>query len=60
MRALEPMLVRYAKERSPGERFGDFVIRAGYVSPTTAGNRFHADVTPNSTPAQLTPQKNVI
>ena len=41
---LEPMLKRYAKEREDGERFGDFVIRAGYVRPTTAGNRFHADV----------------
>ncbi len=42
---LEPMLQRYAKEREEGERFGDFVIRAGYVAPTTAGNQFHADVT---------------
>lgn len=41
---LEPMLLRYAKGRRPGERFGDFAIRAGYVKPTTAGNRFHADV----------------
>ncbi len=41
---LEPMLKRYAKEREDGERFGDFVIRAGYVRATTAGNRFHADV----------------
>lgn len=41
---LEPMLMRYAKERKEGERFGDFVIRAGYVRATTAGNRFHADV----------------
>jgi sulfite reductase (NADPH) hemoprotein beta-component len=42
--ALEPMLQRYAKERENGERFGDFVIRAGYVRPTTAGNTFHADL----------------
>jgi len=41
---LEPMLMDYAKSRCEGERFGDFVIRAGYVAPTTAGNRFHADV----------------
>jgi sulfite reductase (NADPH) hemoprotein beta-component len=38
------MLKRYAKEREDGERFGDFVIRAGYVRATTAGNQFHADV----------------
>jgi len=43
---LEPILKRYAKEREEGERFGDFVIRAGYVRPTTAGNQFHADVEP--------------
>lgn len=41
---LEPMLVRYAKERQDGERFGDFIIRAGYVKPTIAGNQFHADI----------------
>lgn len=31
------MIKRYALERNDGERFGDFVIRAGYISPTTAG-----------------------
>ena len=41
---LEPLLLAYARERKPAERFGDFVIRAGHVAPTTAGNRFHADV----------------
>jgi len=41
---LQPMFVRYAKEREDGERFGDFVIRAGYVRATTAGNQFHADI----------------
>jgi sulfite reductase (NADPH) hemoprotein beta-component len=41
---LGPMLARYAKEREDGERFGDFVIRAGYVRPTTGGNTFHADI----------------
>jgi sulfite reductase (NADPH) hemoprotein beta-component len=44
--ALEPMLHRYATERNQAERFGDFVIRAGYVQPTTAGNTFHADLAP--------------
>ncbi len=46
VRLLEPMFIRYAKERADGERFGDFAIRAGYVLPTTAGNAFHADVKP--------------
>lgn len=41
---LKPILLDYAKEREAGERFGDFVIRRGYVKATTAGNKFHADV----------------
>ena len=41
---LEPLFVRYAKERKTGERFGDFVVRVGVVKATTAGNQFHADV----------------
>ena len=41
---LAPMFRRYAKERGEGERFGDFVIRAGYVAATPTGNRFHEDL----------------
>ncbi len=41
---LEPMLLAYANERRGGERFGDFVIRSGYVKATTAGRHFHDDV----------------
>ncbi len=41
---LSPLISRYAKERNNGERFGDFVIRAGAIAATTAGNTFHADV----------------
>lgn len=42
---LDPLLMRYAKERNDGERFGDFVIRAGVVKPTKSGNTFHDDIT---------------
>jgi sulfite reductase (NADPH) hemoprotein beta-component len=42
---LEPLFMRYAKERGEGERFGDFVIRIGVVKPTLGGNTFHSDVT---------------
>ena len=42
---VEPLLIRYASERNEGERFGDFVIRAGVVKPTLGGNSFHDDVT---------------
>ena len=38
---LDPILHRYARERSPGEHFGDFVIRAGYVKATRQGMDFH-------------------
>jgi sulfite reductase (NADPH) hemoprotein beta-component len=44
--ALAPLLREYAEQRSPGERFGDYVIRAGHVRPTTAGNTFHHDLAP--------------
>ncbi|AKF80655.1 sulfite reductase [Myxococcus fulvus 124B02] len=29
---LEPLFAAYARERRPGEGFGDYVVRAGYVS----------------------------
>lgn len=38
---LAPMLHRYAREREPGERFGDFIIKAGYVKAVLAGKDFH-------------------
>jgi sulfite reductase (NADPH) hemoprotein beta-component len=44
LKLLKPIIQRYAKERSDGEHFGDFVIRAGIVKATTAGNTFHDDV----------------
>ena len=41
---MRPMLKRYSMERGEGERFGDWVIRAGYVKATTEGKTFHDDV----------------
>lgn len=41
---LKPILMDYAKNRNDGEHFGDFVIRAGYIQATTAGNQFHQQV----------------
>lgn len=35
------MIKRYALERHDGEHFGDFVIRAGYISATTEGKRWY-------------------
>jgi sulfite reductase (NADPH) hemoprotein beta-component len=43
---LDPLFATYAAERRPAERFGDFVIRAGFVAKTDAGRDFHADVGP--------------
>jgi sulfite reductase (NADPH) hemoprotein beta-component len=39
--ALDPLFAAYAKEREPGERFGEFVIRAGFVAKTSNGADFH-------------------
>jgi sulfite reductase (NADPH) hemoprotein beta-component len=41
---LKPLIKRYAAERNDGERFGDFVIRAGVIKPTLEGKAFHEDV----------------
>ena len=38
---LGPIIRRYAAERTTGERFGDFVIRAGYVKSTGTAQDFH-------------------
>jgi sulfite reductase (NADPH) hemoprotein beta-component len=42
--ALGPLFREYAAQRKAREHFGDFVIRAGHIAATTAGNTFHADV----------------
>ncbi|CAG8749308.1 1691_t:CDS:1, partial [Racocetra fulgida] len=41
LRELRPIIERYAKEKINGEKFGDFVIRAGYIKATIAGKDFH-------------------
>ncbi len=47
---VRPLLQQYAKERLPGERFGDFTIRAGIVSPTGTPADFHAQASISDTP----------
>lgn len=37
---LTPMIKAYALERTDGERFGDFVIRKGIITPTLSGKQF--------------------
>jgi len=41
---LAPIFQHYAKERNPGEHFGDFVIRTGYVAATVQGGDFHKNI----------------
>lgn len=48
---LKPVIEDYAKNRNDGERFGDFVIRQGYVKATSQGLDFHSDVSPDAQPA---------
>jgi sulfite reductase (NADPH) hemoprotein beta-component len=38
---LGAMFRQYAKERLAGESFGDFAIRAGFVTPTYTPQDFH-------------------
>lgn len=41
---LKPIIEDYAKTREEGEKFGDFVIRAGYVAATVNGLDFHKNL----------------
>lgn len=40
---LSPIIRDYATSRTPGERFGDFVIRKGIVKPTGTPHDFHEE-----------------
>ncbi|KAL5531623.1 hypothetical protein ACEPAG_4500 [Sanghuangporus baumii] len=40
---LRPMIKRYALQRLDGEHFGDFVIRAGYISAAASGKEWYDD-----------------
>ncbi|MCG8434907.1 MAG: assimilatory sulfite reductase (NADPH) hemoprotein subunit [Gammaproteobacteria bacterium] len=39
--SLDQLFAHYARARRDTERFGDFVIRAGYVEAVTQGRQFH-------------------
>lgn len=43
LKELDTMLTDYAKNRTVGEHFGDFVIRQDYVAPILAGKLFHEE-----------------
>ncbi len=42
--ALSPLFQAYVQDRKRGERFGDFVIRAGFVRETKTGLDFHENL----------------
>ena len=42
LESLRPILLQYAQERTTGERFGNFVVRAGIVEAVTDGQLFHS------------------
>jgi sulfite reductase (NADPH) hemoprotein beta-component len=48
---LKPLIEDYAKNRQDGERFGDFVIRAGYVEATVNGLDFHKNIKSEAIPS---------
>jgi sulfite reductase (NADPH) hemoprotein beta-component len=41
LEALDKTLGHYARDRTPGERFGDFAIRTGYVAEVKEGRFFN-------------------
>lgn len=41
LESLQPIVKQFAKERTAGEHFGDYVIRAGYVKEVRSGQDFH-------------------
>ena len=41
LNALRPIFKRWALERTHGEHFGDFVVRAGIIAATVSGRTFH-------------------
>jgi sulfite reductase (NADPH) hemoprotein beta-component len=48
---LAPLFAAYARERHAGERFGAFLIRAGYIAASGNGRAFHVDTGPLRAPA---------
>ena len=41
LRAIEEVVAGFARDRRPNEHFGDYAIRAGYVTEVTEGRHFN-------------------
>jgi sulfite reductase (NADPH) hemoprotein beta-component len=52
LEALEPLFADFARHRTAGEHFSDFVIRQGYVAATTNGPDFHVNTGPQQIAAE--------
>jgi sulfite reductase (NADPH) hemoprotein beta-component len=44
VKALDPLFAVYARLRANAEPFSEFLLRMGFVAPTSNGRDFHADV----------------
>ncbi|HEY4863197.1 MAG TPA: NADPH-dependent assimilatory sulfite reductase hemoprotein subunit, partial [Xanthobacteraceae bacterium] len=42
IKALEPLFAAYARLRANGEPFSEFLLRMGFIAPTSNGRDFHA------------------
>jgi sulfite reductase (NADPH) hemoprotein beta-component len=46
IKALDPLFAAYARLRANGEPFSEFLLRMGFVAPTSNGRDFHANTGP--------------
>jgi sulfite reductase (NADPH) hemoprotein beta-component len=46
IKALEPLFAAYARLRANGEPFSEFLLRMGFIAPTSNGRDFHAHTGP--------------
>jgi sulfite reductase (NADPH) hemoprotein beta-component len=46
IKALDPLFAAYARLRANGEPFSEFLLRMGFVAPTSNGRDFHANIGP--------------
>ena len=46
IKTLDPLFAAYAKFRGNGEPFSEFLLRMGFVAPTSNGRDFHANTGP--------------
>jgi len=50
LQALDPLFAVYARLRANGEPFSEFLLRMGFIAPTSNGRDFHAHTGPQQAP----------